>query len=324
MTSTYDASDVADSFEDLSSLSSDKDIQSLVLATTYSDDDDDDLSKNSKATDNNKPEANGTKKKEEDGVHPAKVNDVDDDGFVYLAGADVEDEEDILSEGWESSRSTPPELQCAHQNLFTKPEPSLPKNQASILLHQNNDTNNSNDKEDPIATTTAKATTNNSNPTSASSIPRSKMRMTKDILAALSNPIPSASVAIASSPSPDRVLATPSRLRLVRQNAANTTATTPDATSVPSPQAKQNAKRKKAVLTKLLVASTVDQPTAPTATVGPSVSSATAAATVTTEKTQQQEDGDGICKAIRRSTGKRCIRHGEHDGYCSMHRLLVK
>ena len=330
MTSNYDASDVVNSFEDLSSLSSNKNIESLVLATTYSDDDDDDLRKNTKSTDNNSLKANGAEKKEEDGNYPTKVDDDDDDGFVDLVGADVEDEEDVLSEGWESSRSTPPEPQCAHQDLSIKPA-SPPKNQASNRLHQDDDTDNSNDKKDPIATTKAKANTNyNINLTSTSSIPRIKTRMTKDILAALNKPNSSGSVAIASSPPLDRVVVTPSRLRLARQKAANkatsatATATTPDDASVPSPQTKQIAKPKKTVPTKHLVASTVDQPAAPTATVEPSVSLATGAASTTTDKPQLQEQGDGICKAIRLPTGRRCTRYGRHDGYCSMHRFLAK
>ncbi|KAK3833081.1 MAG: hypothetical protein JOS17DRAFT_741467 [Linnemannia elongata] len=322
MTSTYDTSDVADSFEDLSSLSSDKDIESLVLATTYSDNDDDDLGDDCKASDNHL-EVNGKEKKEENGDHPTKVNDDDDDddGFVDLAGTDVEDVDDVLSVGWESSRSTSPEPQCVHLNLFTKPESSLPENQASNRLGQDDDTSNSNDKKDPVATTTEEATTNNTKQTSASSIPRIITRMTKDISAAFNLPIPSASVAIVSLTPPERVVATPSHLRPGRQKAANTT--TPDDGSVPSPQAKHNTEPKKAVRTKLSVASTVDQPTVPSATVEPSVSSATGAAAITTGKNKQQEEGDSICKAIRRSTRKRCTRHGRHDGYCSTHRLLV-
>ncbi|KAG0077783.1 hypothetical protein BGZ90_006524 [Linnemannia elongata] len=292
MTSTYDASDVADSFEDLSSLSSDKDIESLVLATTYSDDDDGDLGKNSKATDNNNnPEANGTERKEEGGGHSTKEDDDDDDGFVNLIGTDVEDEEYVLSEGWESLRSTSPEPQYSHQGLSTKPEPSLPKNQASNRLHQDDDAN-SNDKKNPIARTTAKTiTNNNTNPSSGLSIPRRKVRMAKDNFAALSKPIPSASVAINSSPPSDCVVVSPSRLRLVHRKAvsnttsATATATTPDDANVPLFRAKKNMELRKAVRIKLPVASTVDQPTAPTATFEPSVSSATDAAVTTTEKT---------------------------------------
>ncbi|KAF9119024.1 hypothetical protein BGX30_004141 [Mortierella sp. GBA39] len=241
MASTYDASNVADSFEDLSSLSSNKDIESLVLATTYSDDDDADLGKNSRATDNNTPEAHGTEKKEEEVDHPPKTDDDDDDGFVHLVGADVEDQGDVLSEGWESSLSTSPEPQCAHQDLSTKPEPLLPKNQASNRLHQGDDTINSHDKKDPSEMTTAKATTNNNtNPTSASSIPRIKTQTNEDNLASLNKPIPSASVTKASSSPPDRVVATSWRLR-VAQNAAKiatratATATTPGDASIPLP-----------------------------------------------------------------------------------------
>ncbi|KAK5805537.1 hypothetical protein F5H01DRAFT_417016 [Linnemannia elongata] len=294
MTSTYDASDVADSFEDLSSLSSDKDIESLVLATTYSDDDDGDLGKNSKATDNNNnnAEANGTERKEEGGGLSTKEDDDDDDGFVDLIGADVEDEEYVLSEGWESLRSTSPEPQYAHQGLSTKPEPSLPKNQASNRLHQDDDAKNSNDKKNPIARMTAKTTTNNNtNPTSGLSIPRRKVRMAKDNFAALSKSIPSASVAINSSPPSDCVVISPSRLRLVHRKAvsnttsATATATTPDDANVRLFRSKKNMEPKKAVRIKLPVASTVDQPTAPTATFEHSVSSATGAAVTTTEKT---------------------------------------
>ncbi|OAQ26612.1 hypothetical protein K457DRAFT_21991 [Linnemannia elongata AG-77] len=293
MTSTYDASDVADSFEDLSSLSSDKDIESLVLVTTYSDDDDGDLGKNSKATDNNNnPEANGTERKEEGGGRSTKEDDDDDDGFVDLIGADVEDEEYVLSEGWESLRSTTPEPQYAHQGPSTKPEPSLPKNQASNRLHQDDDAKNSNDKKNPIARTTAKTiTNNNTNPTSGLSIPRRKVRMAKDNFAAISKLIPSASVAINSSPPSDCVVVSPSRLRLVHRKAvsnitsATVTATTPDDANVRLFRAKKNVEPKKAVRIKLPVASTVDQPTAPTATFEPSVSSATGAAVTTAEKT---------------------------------------
>ncbi|KAH7028714.1 hypothetical protein BKA57DRAFT_523935 [Linnemannia elongata] len=293
MTSTYDASDVADSFEDLSSLSSDKDIESLVLATTYSDDDDGDLGKNSKATDNNNnPEANSTERKEEGGGHSTKEDDDDDDGFVDLIGADVEDEEYVLSEGWESLRSTSPEPQYAHQGLSTKPEPSLPKNQASNRLHQDDDAKKSNDKKNPIARTTAKTTTNNNtHPTSGPPIPRRKVRMAKDNFAALSKLIPSESVAINSSPPSDCVVVSPSRLRLVHRKAvsnttsATATATTPDDANVLLFRAKKNMELRKAVRIKLPVASTVDQPTAPTATFEPSVSSATGTAVTTAEKT---------------------------------------
>ncbi|KAG9061956.1 hypothetical protein KI688_006673 [Linnemannia hyalina] len=313
MASTYDASNVADSFEDLSSLSSNKDIESLVLATTYSDDDNDDLGKNSKATDNDNPEAHGTEKKAEVD-NPIKTDDDNDDGFVHLVGADVQDEEDVLSEGWESSLSISPEPQCAHQDLSTKPEPLLSENKASNRLHQDDDTNNSHDKKDPSETTMAKATTNNNtNPTSASSIPRIEMQMNKYIPAALNKPIPPILVTIASSPPPDRVVA--SLWQHVVQNAAKVatrataTATTPDDASVPSPQAKQVAEPKKTVLTKLQVTGTVNQPAASTVTVEPSISPATGAAFTTTDMTQWQEEDNGVCKAILPSTGKRCTRH---------------
>ncbi|KAF9537037.1 hypothetical protein EC957_008969 [Mortierella hygrophila] len=322
MASTCDASNVADSFEDLSSLSSNKDIESLVSATTYSDDDDDDPGKNSKATGNNNPEVHGTEKKEEVD-NPTKTDDDNDDDFVHLVGADVEDEEDILSEGWESSLSTSPEPQCSHQDLSTL----LPKNKASSRLHQDDDTNNSYDKKDPSETTTAKATTNNNtNPTSASSIPRINIQMNKDTPAELNKPIPSASVAIASSPPPDRVIA--SLWQHVVQNAAKVatrataTATTLDDANVPSPQAEQVAEPK-TVLTDLQVSITVNQPAPPTATVEPSISSATGVVFTTTDMTQWQED-NGICKAILPSTGKRCTHHCRHDRYCSTHSFLAK
>ncbi|KAF9140944.1 hypothetical protein BG015_001461 [Linnemannia schmuckeri] len=316
MTSTYAASDVADSFEDLSSLSSDKDIESLVLATIYNDDDDDELDKNSKSTNTTNTEAEGTATKEDD-----------DDDFVDLVGADVEDGGDVLSECWEFSHSISPEPQDSHRDSTTLLESSQPEKAPTRLL-ENRSTKK---KKGPSATTTAKVvTSNNTNLPLTSSIPKIKKRMMKDILAPLNKPVPSASVVIASSASPNRVVAIPSRLRQPRQKAAKITTTTtatatfPDAVSAPSPQAKKYAEPKKAVAASHQATGALDQTAVPTAIVGPSVPSAIAAAFTITDKTQKQEESDGICKAIRRSTGKRCTRHGQHGGYCSTHRLLVK
>ncbi|KAF8942953.1 hypothetical protein BGZ47_005944 [Haplosporangium gracile] len=316
MTSSYAASDVADSFEDLSSLSSNKDIESLVLATVYNDDDDDDVDKNKKSTDTTNPGAEGTATKENDKDNYTRVDDVDDD-FVDLVGADVEDEGDVLSEGWDSSRSASPEPQDVHQDSSTLPAFEQPENQASTRLLDNRDTKKN---KNPTATTIAKtATRSNTNPTLTSLIPKIKIRMTKGILAALNKPAPSASVALVSSTPPNRVVTTSSHLRLVRQNAIKTTTTTTDtATSL------GGAEPKKTVVANHQTTGAPDQTAVPTAIVDPSVPSATAAAFIATEKTQKQEKSDGICKAIRRSTGKRCTRHDRHDGYCSTHRLLVK
>lgn len=349
MTTIYATSDVADSFEDLSSLSSDKDIESLVLATTYSDDDgDNDIGKDITPTDasskiNSKTGGPAKKEDEQEGEVNQKANGTgsDEDDFVDLAGADVEDEEEeegVLSEGWESSRSSTPEPQDAHQASSPWSDLLLPENQ-TLSRHLENDSANSSKVSIAAAAAMVNArtkTSTNPTPKTSSLIPRIRIRMSSDILAKLYKPTPSASVTISPSPPSDRAVATPSRLGLAPQKAtkisttsvmaiATTTATTLDTGKVPPPQDKKNVEPKMALLATLPFTSTINETPAPETIVEPGALTATSAGTATTtDNPQTQEEGDGKCKAIRRSTGKRCAYSGQHGGYCRTHRLLVQ
>ncbi|KAG0288320.1 hypothetical protein BGZ96_007876 [Linnemannia gamsii] len=346
MTTFYAASDVADSFEDLSSLSSDKDIESLVLATTYSDgDDDNDFGKNVKSTDDsskNNSKAGGPAKKEEEQVREEnqKAYDTgsDDDDFVDLNGADVEDKDEevlVLSEGWDSSRSTTPEPQDAHQAPSSWSNLLLSNYQTTSRRHEN-DSADSNKDSIAAATTLVNTTTKTSTnpiPMTSSLIPRIRIRMTSDILAKLNKPIPSASVTIVPSLPPDRVVATPSRLGLARQKVtkiptksatATATATTPDIGKFPSLRDKNDVGPKMAVLATFPPPSTVNETPTFDTTIKPAASTATSPGAATTTGTpQMQEESDGKCKAFRRSTGKRCNYSPRHGRYCSKHRLFV-
>jgi hypothetical protein len=316
MTTVYAASDVADSFEDLSSLSSDKDIESLVLATTYDDDDDDnDLGNNTKSADDSSNNSSKTsvpakEEEEQEGEENQKVDkpSSDDEDLVDLAGADVEDDEDenVLSEGWESTRSTTPEPQGSHQGLSSCFDLSLPEKQ--MTSPRPHDIDSANDSKD--STAAEKAMTNTSTnantiptPMTSSPIPRIRIRLTSDIFAEFNKPSPSKSVMIASSLPPDRVAVTSSRLRLAGPKATKISTTsvtaTPESGNVTSPRDQKDMEPKKAVLITL--------PTTPPDT------------TTTTDNAQTQEEGDSKCMAIRRSTGKRCIRKGRHNGYCRTH-----
>ncbi|KAG0368149.1 hypothetical protein BGX24_002939, partial [Mortierella sp. AD032] len=359
MTSTCASSEMTASFEDLSSLSSDKDIESLILATTYDDDDlcasNNNNNKSHKSTNetaskgenndkaeiiDNTSEVSGTAEKAEE----EEVDDMEEYDFVNLVLEREEDEADVLSEGWESSRSASPEPQQGDQRVFTSlPDAqSLENYQGHSSLPQTilqEDIYTSNSKEDSPA---AESTEPNSN--TASMIP--KLRMTRDIYAVLQNlalpsststPIPSVLLPQpAQSPAPQRMVATPSRIRLIRTQPPSSTVTpfipTPDNGSSSSPyQGKKNSPElKKAIRITAYpcILRPINTTTTTTVTKANDVPMMTPPLAAAPEQVQvqvdkQKEESMDVCKAIRRSTGERCTRLGRHTGYCQTHCLMV-
>ncbi|KAK3834076.1 MAG: hypothetical protein J3R72DRAFT_494591 [Linnemannia gamsii] len=366
MTSTCASSEMAASFEDLSSLCSDKDIGSLILATTY---DDDDLcasnNNNNNNNNNNKShkssnettskgenndkaesidntsEESGTAEKAEG---EEEVDDMEDYDFVNLVLDGEEDEADGFSEGWESSRSASPEPQQGDQRVLTslpdaqslenfQGHSSLPQTILQEVIYT------SNSKEGSPA---AESTEPNSN--TASMIP--KLRMTRDIYAALKNlalpssststPIPSVLLPQpAQSPAPQRIVATPSRFRLIRTQPPSSTVAsfipTPDNGSSSSPyQGKKGSPElKKAIRVTAYpcILRPINTTTTTTVTKANDVLMMTPPLAAAPEQVQVQVDGQkesmDVCKAIRRSTGERCTRLGRHTGYCQTHSLVV-
>ncbi|KAG0275122.1 hypothetical protein BGZ95_009167 [Linnemannia exigua] len=355
MTSTCASSEMADSFEDLSSLSTDKDIESLILATTY--DDDDLCGRDNDNTSANKPisqyEDNNdediiTNKYEVDGTTKT-VEEMEDDDFVDIVLGDEEDEAGVLSEGWESSRSESPEPQQGNQRAlpFLPDTRPLEDHQGQSSLSQiapQEDNSTSNNKEDPPAAETVEPHAN-----TASMIP--KMRMTKDIFAAAlkmpfspsspSTPTPSAVLPPpASSPAPKRVIATPSRIRQIRTQPTSSIMgsffTTPDSgsSSSSSSSSQSRVKMDSSILKRAISVTAhprlrlIDITSNATPIKANDVPMMTPPLAEAPEQVQVQEDGqeedsEGICQAIRRSTGKRCTRLGQHSGYCQTHCLLV-
>ncbi|KAF9131644.1 hypothetical protein BGW39_001549 [Mortierella sp. 14UC] len=376
MTSTCASSEVTDSFEDLSSLSSDKDIESLVLATTYDDEDNcvdnnqstkvaarnKDESKNVAENTDNKPKVDEAAKEIE-----TEVDGSEEDDFVDIVMDDEEDEEDVLTEWWESSRSASPESQRddqqdfppsgpllveSHQDHTSMSEVSLLKSTTSASPHENLDANKNNFKDDP---TTAAAATAEPHTILASMIP--KMRISKDIFAAVRKAAPTSSSRIITipsatappSPALQRAMGTTSRIRSTRTQPTGSTVasfiTSPNSgsssISSSSPGNKYSPDPKKPVTFAsyrrlMRTANATATPATPAKAIGAPVKTLPLAAGAP-EKAQvpeqsqgqewqeeeEEEDGKGVCRAIRRSTGKRCTRLGRHAGYCQTHRLMV-
>ncbi|KAF9901359.1 hypothetical protein EC991_006250 [Linnemannia zychae] len=266
MTSTCASSEVADSFEDLSSLSSDKDIESLILATTYDDDDLSVYNNNNSTSDIScsgyDAEGTDTKLEANEAVEVAgkEVDVHEDDDFVDLRIDDEEDEVDVFSEGWESPHSASPEPQQndrqdrpsssplpLENNLGQMSLSDIPqfKNTVTASSQKNMDTEMAMDN--PVKSTRASKL----NSSTVVMIP--KIRMSKDIFAAVRKPIlttisssttpPSATAA--PSPALQRANATPSRIRATRiqfpkRNVASFIPTPNNGTPLSSPSSPGN------------------------------------------------------------------------------------
>ncbi|KAF9094096.1 hypothetical protein BGX23_002534 [Mortierella sp. AD031] len=304
MTSTYAPSEVADSFEDLSSLSSDKDIESLIMATSY--DDDDYLTGNSNLDSNNNPAQDRTAEEEESSM---------DEDFVDIAGAVVEDEADILSEGWEFSCPSTPDSQEDQQD-----DPPRPSKAGSPLSTSQPTVEKSTSRPAGASgqeTTSANTTTN----FSSSSIPR--MRMSKDIFAAFQKslqptPVSKSGTSLSSSTSSSRLPAP--RFRPIR---LQTTSTSTSSTSTPTPGTASPVRAKKAFIAKRLINFPADTKVTMTPPLpGKSVTQTSVSDQLGQGQMPEEEEEEEVvlCKAIRRSTGKRCTRPVRHAGYCKVHR----